>query len=226
MLAVVLHGVHYGMAIAGTVGVALLLVPLRRSTAVPTGDHARRVAALRERVATGSLATAVPLEPLPAPGRARPDVGSAALPVAAVASAAAAGVHGAVAVPHFGEGPVVGLFFLVLTVTQCAWAVAALRGPRRPVLVAGLVGNALVVAVWAVSRTSGVPLVEGGRPEAVGVLDLACCAWELVVIACCGWLLRHPQPSRASTSWPRVAQGWAVATTASLGALMTLGLHH
>ncbi|WP_183095058.1 hypothetical protein [Nocardioides stalactiti] len=227
MLDFVGHAVHYAMVIAGTLGVALLLlVPMRGRATAMTADHARRLAILRERAASGSLAVLDPLPPAGPSAAPRDQLRSAVVPVAAVASVAAAGVHAAVIPSHAREGAVVGLFFLLVAVAQCAWGAAAIRRPDRVLFTAGLVGSAVVVAIWAVSRIVGLPSIAGGRPEPIGALDVAATGWELVVIACCGWLLhRPPSSSRASTEWPLVARGWAVASVALLGVVSFLPYH-
>ena len=57
---------------------------------------------------------------------------------------------------------------------QFTWGVALYRRPRRRLLRLGAVGSLAVVALWIVSRTSGLPLgPEPWRPEPVGTLDLS-----------------------------------------------------
>jgi hypothetical protein len=227
------HGVHALVVLAGIIGVVVLLAPARRTTA-PVGGHEVRVKLLRERVAAGTLITAGPLpdripqESLPVP-TGRRDVHSAAVLVTVVASASAAGVHAAVTPGHAGEGLAVGLFFLLVALAQSAWACAVLLRPERPLLVAGIVLNLGVAAVWALSRTTGIPFVAAGRPEAVGVLDLAATGWELVLVACCLGLLRGPVVPRPPLSWhrwPYAARCWAALSIGVLGAVTVLDLHY
>lgn len=98
--------------------------------------------------------------------------------VAAVASAAAAGIHFAVAPEHFHEWWGFGTFFVVSGTAQLAWAAF----PSKDWI--GIAGNALFVALWAVSRTHGLPFgPEAGTPEAVGPLDLASVLLELTAVA-------------------------------------------
>ena len=227
------HAVHVAVVLAGIIGVVVLLLPARRTLA-PAGVHEDRVTLLRERVAAGTLVTAGPLpdrlppEPVPAcSGRA--DLPGAAVLVAVVASAAAAGVHAAVTPGHVGEGLAVGLFFLLTALAQSAWACAVLLRPERPVLVAGIALNLGVALVWAMSRTTGVPFVAEGRPEAVGTLDLAATGWELVLVACCLGLLRGsvvPRPPLSWHRWPYAARCWAALSIGVLGALIVLDLHY
>lgn len=228
------HGVHALIVLGGIVAVVLLLAPARRQALAPLGEHELRVALLRERVTTGALLTA---EPLPAvirdPGPARLlrpayDDGTTSLLVAAVASTAAAGVHGAVTPAHLGEGLAVGLFFLITALAQSAWSCAVLWRPERRLLLAGLVGNCGVVMVWMVSRTVGIPFVAGGQPEPLGVLDLAATGWELVLIVSCVRLVSRPAlpcPPPSWHRWPLAARSWVALSVSLLGLLTLLDLH-
>jgi hypothetical protein len=98
---------------------------------------------------------------------------------------AAAGFLHAVATPeHFAEHFVFGLFFLVVTVGQMAVVVAGLNRPCRALWVATVAGNAIVLAIWAVSRTTGLPFgPEAWTPEPIGLLDMACAGYEIALIA-------------------------------------------
>src|SRR4051794_9411387 len=73
-------------------------------------------------------------------------------------SIVAAAVHTAVCPEHFTEATVYGLFFLFAAIAQLAWAVIVWMAPRRGLLVAGAVGNGLVVALWALTRSVGIPI--------------------------------------------------------------------
>jgi hypothetical protein len=104
------------------------------------------------------------------------------LPVAA-GSLGAAVVHASVIGEHFQESWVYGAFFVAATLAQLAWALAVLRRPAWPLLVVGAVGNGLVVVLWLVTRTVGLPVgPEPGVPEPVGAPDVLATACELVVV--------------------------------------------
>jgi hypothetical protein len=63
------------------------------------------------------------------------------------------------------------------------------------VLTAGAAANGAVVALWAVTRTAGIPLgVAAGQREGIGVLDTSCSLLELGVVACCAWLAWNREP--------------------------------
>ena len=52
------------------------------------------------------------------------------------------------------------------------------------VLLAGAAGNALVIATWIASRTTGIPVVRGpGVPEPVTIMDLVATAFEVALVA-------------------------------------------
>lgn len=119
--------------------------------------------------------------------------------LAAVLALAAGVVHlGQVGV-HLEEGWPVAAFFAIVGVVQLAAAVLLLRLRHRGWFWFGIAGSASVIAVWAVSRTFGLPFVEGGEPEPVGVADGFASlaeAWTIVIL---GLYLARPMPQwRAS----------------------------
>jgi hypothetical protein len=92
---------------------------------------------------------------------------------------------------HFREGLAVGLFTMAVTVGQMAVVVAGLNRPSRALWLATAAGNAAVLAIWALSRTTGLPVgPEPWTAEPVGFLDLACGAYEVAIIAGCLWVGR------------------------------------
>jgi hypothetical protein len=110
--------------------------------------------------------------------------------VASALSVGAALIHALVTLPHFGQDPLYGAFFAGCTVGQLAWAAVVLRRPSRLVLATGAAANLAVVALWAVTRTVGIPVgVAAGTRERVGPLDVACGLVELGIVACCAALL-------------------------------------
>ena len=103
--------------------------------------------------------------------------------VVALLSLGAAAVHAFVIEAHLAEYWLFGVFFAVLALLQAAWAVAVLLRPTRRLLVLGAVGNAVVVGVWLVSRTAGLPVgPEAGSPEAVGFVDTAATVFEALLV--------------------------------------------
>jgi hypothetical protein len=122
------------------------------------------------------------------------------LNIAAGLSIVAASIHVAVCPEHFKEGLIYGLFFAAASTAQFGWSALVLTRSRRPWLApAGLLGNASLVTLWAVTRTVGIPLgPSAGEIERVGVLDLACQACEVGVMALCVVVLvRRARPADA-----------------------------
>ena len=67
-----------------------------------------------------------------------------------------------------------GAFFFVVAVLQVMYSMAlAVSPPSRALLWAGIVGNALVVALWLTTRTIGIPFFGpmAGDVLPVGLLD-------------------------------------------------------
>jgi len=126
-------------------------------------------------------------------------------------SAGAGAIHWIVAQEHFAHWWGYGSFFLVAGATQVAYAVLlALKEPSRRWLVAGLIGNGLIVVVYLITRTVGIPFVgpSAGEIEPVGRADVISKATELALMACLVLMLRargaapseHASPSlREST---------------------------
>ncbi|MEO7979973.1 MAG: hypothetical protein ABI807_03620 [Sporichthyaceae bacterium] len=127
---------------------------------------------------------------------------------AGFASLGAGLVHLAVVQEHLDEWWVYGGFFAVLGVAQILWAVAALALDEPPLLRTVAFGNLAVVALWAVTRTVGLPVgPDTWTPEAAGRADVLTSVLELAVAATC-WSqhgsppLRRPALVRSGSSWP------------------------
>ena len=103
--------------------------------------------------------------------------------VAAAATAGAGVIHLSVIQEHLEEFWLFGVFFVASGIIQLAWAVAILVRPSRPLLLVGVVGNALIAAVWLMSRTVGLPLgPEVWTPEEAGSIDLAATGLQIAAI--------------------------------------------
>jgi hypothetical protein len=113
-----------------------------------------------------------------------------AVTLAAAAAAVAAGVHVAVCPEHYAEGWLYGVFFTITAGAQLLWAALVVLRPEPRVVRAGLAASVGVVALWAVTRSVGIPLgPERGEVETVGALDVLATTAELVATAACIWLL-------------------------------------
>jgi len=113
--------------------------------------------------------------------------------VAAGASAGAAAIHFAM-VPVHAEQLVDALGFALAGWFQLALAVLLLTRPAsRPVLVAAAAVNAVLIGLWAWSRTSGVPIgAHAGIAEPIEAIDLVTVVLELAVVAAALTMLSAP----------------------------------
>lgn len=221
------HGVHYAMLVVGLLGVGVLvLVQLR-------GNHEEQAGpAHANRGERGSRVVSVPTTASPAWASlwwSRPQlplVERVVVPVAFVSSAAAAGVHAAVGPAHLRESTLFGIFFASSAMLQLLWAGALLVHRKKALLLAGALGNAAVVLLWALTRTAGLPFGLLPEPEAVGPWDLASVVWELTVVVSCLLLLASP-PARSTLApwreWARSAHLYAVGSVLLLAALAFSG---
>lgn len=231
---VLAHGLHYAMVLAGLWGLAALLLPhtldrivrSTRPTPPPDDVHARRVSALRVAVATGAPGIPVAAPP-PPPGRAPVRARQPGVPLALVATAAAAGIHAAVAPAHLAERTLTGVFFVVVAAGQLAWTLAAADRPTPPLLRTGIALQAALVALWLVTRTVGLPFGLLPEPHPVGGWDLACIAWQLVAVAGCAQALADGVPARCPGwfSWHPLARAAVGAAASSLVLLTVTGAH-
>lgn len=80
--------------------------------------------------------------------------------VRATVLAGSLGLLHIVATPlYFGQWLGYGMAFFLVAVLQVIYSmVLAVNPPNRPVLWVGIVGNALIIAIWIVTRTVGVPV--------------------------------------------------------------------
>ncbi len=202
--------IHYLVVGVGVLGLVALLSPrLLAPPTAPLDEHEARVAALRSSLAGSDLhglAAGNPTAIAPAARRvpALTTAQRTLLPLAVVSSAAAAGVHAALGPAHLRESVLFGAFFASCALLQLLWAATAALHVSRQLLVAGAVGNLAVIGLWAITRTLGLPFGLLPEPEAVGPWDLACGAWELVVVCGCIAILESagPLPTRL-VSWRR-----------------------
>ena len=145
-----------------------------------------------------------------------------ALSLAAASAAAAGFVHFAVAPEHFAEWWGFGTFFVLCGEVQLGWAFLVRRSGGKLSLSVGLAGSLLLIALWAVSRTTGLPLgPQPGVPEPVGTADVLAIALEAVTAGAC--LLALTQRRASRFPWPVAA--CALALTAAAAAFALLSLH-
>jgi hypothetical protein len=139
---------------------------------------------------------------------------------AALFSAGAAAIHASAAGPHFAHWVPFGALFVLTALAQAAWAALVLTAPSARLLAAGAIGNAGVVAVWAASRTVGLPVgPDAWTPEPVAALDLAATSFEIVVVAASVLLLAAGGPYLAVSG--RAATRFATAGAVAIAALIS-----
>lgn len=90
----------------------------------------------------------------------------------ATALAVAAGLHLAALPDHAGQGAVTAAFFAATAAVQFAGAVSLVGlGRTRWLPAAIVVSNLVVLFVWLVSRTVGLPIGPHRGPEPIGIID-------------------------------------------------------
>jgi hypothetical protein len=102
---------------------------------------------------------------------------------AAAALLGAAVIHISQARPHFQEWFAAGITFLVLTVLEVILALGVILRPSSRVIAAAMWTSAATVALWALSRTIGLPFgPDPYTPEAIGKPDLTSTALEIATV--------------------------------------------
>lgn len=111
-----------------------------------------------------------------------------------------AAIHLAVVPEHLEEWPLAAGFFVALAAVELALAVVVLGHPRHRALIAGVVVSAASVALWALSRSVGLPAgPERFVAEAALAPDVASTTLELLSALLFVQLARRspaPTPSR------------------------------
>lgn len=144
--------------------------------------------------------------------------------IIAVLLAAAGGLHLAALPAHLNEPAAAATFFAVVALGQLAGAVLVATRPSSRTTVAIVVGNMVVLAIWAVSRTTGLPVGgELGVREPLAALDgLAAVAEILVVVGALTVLRRAGMISLRSAGW-RPVMAMAAVWLAAGGVAAGLG---
>lgn len=119
--------------------------------------------------------------------------------LAATLSLAASALHAAVVDEHLDEWWGYGLFFILASLGQGlyglilfalparpSWDAQAWRRWQRALYTVGIAGNLAVLALYVVTRTSGIPWFgpEAGVVEEVGRIDLVTKSLETALVAC------------------------------------------
>ena len=128
------------------------------------------------------------------------------VPTLAVLSLAAGLLHAAVVSAHRGHG-VAATVFIGIAIFQVSWAALAPAWPTRLVVGVGALANALIVGGYLLSRTSGIPFINGFQDaETVGFTDAITTAFEVVLVIGAAQVLFA---GSARLSWPSGRAGVA-----------------
>ena len=101
--------------------------------------------------------------------------------------AAAGGLHLAALPGHLNASALAGAFFAATATAQLLGAIVVATRPSSRTLLAVIAGNVAVLALWAMSRTTGLP--TGGQlgvREPFGLLDGFAAAAEILVVIVAG----------------------------------------
>ncbi len=116
-------------------------------------------------------------------------------------SAGAGLIHLMITPEHLEHWIGYGLFFLAAAAAQLIYPVLLIRQPGRGWLLAGIVGNGLIIGLYLVTRTIGIPFFgpDAWRVEPIGRVDVVSKLAEVALIVSLIALLRsHPAAERAS----------------------------
>lgn len=129
-------------------------------------------------------------------------------------------IHGSVIASHFREYWLFGLFFLLVTPLQIAWAEGVRREPTdRRLLAWGAWGNLAVVLIWLVSRLVGLPFgPQPFQPEAISAKDLLATYDEIAIVVLVATLLLRGG-SRPAPQWC-VAGAWVLVAISAVAAFI------
>lgn len=102
-------------------------------------------------------------------------------------------IHWSVIDVHAREWVAAGYFFTAVAIVEVILAIGVGVSRRRAWLWLALATSAATLAVWAVTRTVGLPFgPAAGQPEAIGRADVVAALLELLTVAGVAGLLRAP----------------------------------
>lgn len=129
----------------------------------------------------------------------------------ALISASAGLIHLAVLGEHLRENVMFGVFFAAAGTFQLVWALLVPIWRARVILLGGVLGNAMIIVLWSLSRTTGLPLgPEAGVAEPVGLPDTLTVIYESVVVVGTAVVLTRGHPNLHVSSRAIRAVAWAV----------------
>src|SRR2546429_7861696 len=142
----------------------------------------------------------------------------------AALSVGAAFIHFAVSGGHYDVSWMPGTFFAVVAWLQMAFAVGVILRPTRRLLTAGVLLNAGIIGVWAVSRIWGVPVgPDAWTPEAVTLADSLSSGFEAGIVVLSLAVLVRPALAQQSIR-PSFAIGGLGVTGLAAAGVSTISL--
>jgi hypothetical protein len=121
------------------------------------------------------------------------------VPTLAALSLAAGLLNAAVVSAHRGHG-VAATVLIGIAIFQVTWAVLALAWPTRLMLSLGALANAVIVGGYLVSRTTGIPGVNGFKDvESIAFTDAVTTAFQVLLVVGIAYVLFA---GSALPSWP------------------------
>jgi hypothetical protein len=144
------------------------------------------------------------------------------LTVTALASIATGGIHVAAASTLGDNNGQTLAFFGAVAAAEIIWGLVALVRAPRWWLVLGVLGNAVVVTTWIVSRTVGLPVGPYAHEVLpVGYADvLATILGVVTIIGAATLAIRGSSPTRAAAR----ARGFALVAAIAIGLLALSGV--
>jgi hypothetical protein len=159
-----------------------------------------------------------------------PDVSAAApllaggLLIAGALSWSAGLIHVRAAIDHVDEHVLYSVLFGLLAAAQLLWGIALYRRPTRGLLAAGAAMSVLVVALWGMSRTAGLPIgPDRWGPEPVGAVDSVASADEAMLALLALIHLRPERPDLSALGLPQLAAAAGLCLILLSSLLIALG---
>lgn len=113
--------------------------------------------------------------------------------VAAILSIGAGAIHTGLIQEHFEEWYGYGMFFVCASIAQIVYGLILIKNAQNgrrwgTFYIVGIIGNLLIIGLWLVSRTYGIPYFgpEAGEVESMGPVDILSKAiefWLVIVLA-------------------------------------------
>jgi hypothetical protein len=152
----------------------------------------------------------------------------------AALSVGAGVIHFSVSGEHYDMSWLHGSFFAAVAWLQLGWAVGVILRPSRRLLQAGVLLNAGVIGVWAMSRIWGVPIEpQSWTPEPVALADALSSGFEAGIVVLSLAVLVRPalasqrlRPSFAAPSVGFAVLGVAVFSSMAIAPAFASDHHH